>query len=49
MLITKSFVLFFVCKPHFAVVICCGMAARAYLLGYNCADEKELEATWRFL
>lgn len=26
-----------------------GRFARAYLLGYNCADEKELEATWRFL
>ncbi|KAL3500166.1 hypothetical protein ACH5RR_039259 [Cinchona calisaya] len=25
-----------------------GRFARAYLLGYNCADEKELEATWRF-
>lgn len=24
------------------------MAARAYLLGYNCADEKELEAALRF-
>ncbi|XP_050366669.1 F-box protein SKIP31 isoform X2 [Argentina anserina] len=26
-----------------------GRFARAYLLGYNCADEKELEATLRFL
>ncbi|KAF7809529.1 F-box protein SKIP31 [Senna tora] len=25
-----------------------GRFARAYVLGYNCADEKELEATWRF-
>jgi len=24
------------------------VAARAYLLGYNCADEKELEAALRF-
>jgi len=24
------------------------LTARAYLLGYNCADEKELEATLRF-
>ncbi|KAL0297434.1 UNVERIFIED_CONTAM: F-box protein SKIP31 [Sesamum radiatum] len=26
----------------------CGRFARAYLLGYNCEDEKELEATLRF-
>ncbi|PNX71984.1 F-box protein skip31-like, partial [Trifolium pratense] len=25
-----------------------GRFARAYLLGYNCADEKELEATLRY-
>lgn len=24
------------------------LTARAYVLGYNCADEKELEATLRF-
>ena len=33
-------------KVLFLYNIC--MAARAYLLGYNCADEKELEAALRF-
>ena len=30
------------------IMVCVFYTARAYLLGYNCADEKELEATLRF-
>lgn len=37
--------LLFVYTPYFAVF---DVAARAYLLGYNCADEKELEDALRF-
>lgn len=32
----------------YASDFCDSMAARAYLLGYNCDDEKELEAALKF-
>lgn len=45
---TSAIIALQILQKYFIHLVFVYVAARAYLLGYNCADEKELNAALRF-
>lgn len=45
---TSAMIGLLILQKYFIHLVYVYVAARAYLLGYNCADEKELNAALRF-